>query len=154
MLVWSLLLLCVWKRKKKKKRLLSVRHFSSELSIVFISFLKFTRRELHFLVTSSLFASGYLCRYLSNKISYASFFLTVAIFLGYHPKRQAVISRPGCIREHILSLHFLMSHLRHWLFRCSLLGSSQRTEWIARCCRYCTAYFKRFLIDAIHCTTF
>ena len=62
--------------KAKKKHLVKLRHFilSSELSILFISFRKFSRKELSFLVTYFLFVSGSRSRYLSSKIAYASFF--------------------------------------------------------------------------------
>jgi hypothetical protein len=51
----------------------------SELA-TFIFFLNFVRGELQFLGTTFMFASGYRFRYLSSKIEYASFFLTVAIY--------------------------------------------------------------------------
>jgi hypothetical protein len=63
---------CV-KAKKKKTPPVAAPLFS-ELSILFIPFLKFARTELHFLVTSVLFPSGYRARYLPSKFAYACFF--------------------------------------------------------------------------------
>jgi hypothetical protein len=98
--------------KAKKKKIIPSKpalFFFSELSVVFISFLKFGRRELHFLVKSSLFTSGYWYLYFSSKIAHASFFfLSDDYYIPsiYHATRQAVICRPGQLREYILSRQF------------------------------------------------
>jgi hypothetical protein len=64
-------------KAKKKKKTPEPALLYSELSIIFISFLKFTPRELHFKLRP-------LCLLLASKIAYAFFFLTVAIFLGFN----------------------------------------------------------------------
>jgi hypothetical protein len=48
------LTVCARAKKRGETELLNVRQFFLELSILYISFLKFVRRELNFLVKSSL----------------------------------------------------------------------------------------------------
>ena len=84
---WYECCLCVFAfcvKAKKNKTPPAAAPLFSELSILFISFLKFARTELHFLVTSFLFASGYRARYLPSKFAYASFFSDGFVFLGFN----------------------------------------------------------------------